>query len=502
MAKQQEYSIEKLPEVVADWARAVPQVANALLKASAHRLLEQDVFIGDTLLLRGIKFRWRYFIVKDGEKGFCFFVKNVPGRVVFKTLVSFEVGPVIAEPRISELTLEQIDHRIILPPFVVVRPTEDQLKESKGMLGNDADLKKNSVLFMLGPHGEDLLAVKNPEGGIEGARICYKHDGKDEEVRQSGNKLWPLAPFLALIDAIQSWAAGDFETGHEEALTPPKPEDATECARILNRIIRAYCEAVNEVDNGSRPVLSDLLEKMQTRYGVRDFRADVILQLRPDGTLAGKDEEEEEKKDEPERYEGVEEEYEDEYEREFFRDEKEEEEEREGKKRLFQLLMRVRLRPHDQGERATVAIGPPDFLVSGDLFNEFWKSLLEEDVIKRLGDELGVTEEDIRSFIKTYGLAGSVFRVNREDGKDTDILILSGLLADRCRLVILRGIFEVKATVPEVKVLRRKIIGTPLIKRVFVGEPDPAAFGLDTNTVEYFLELITAIKRWVGVLPS
>ena len=443
------FPIESLPEETKALALGVPRAAGELLKISSERLILPTWPIGECMVLRHVKFRWKFYVAKKGNKVvFFFFSKDRPVRIVLDTTVSFSAVPIPSTEESIPIDSTQIYYRIVLPPFVINRPSPRQLAD----LAPDGATAENTILFQVGSGWQDVFAIKDADLTIWNVKISYR--GEPEDNKQPG-RTWRLSPFLALIDSIRSWISVGFDRGEEDILEVIDGETESEPKHILRLIVDAYISAVNNIQS-KPPRLKRFLEPLTTYYGISDYRARVLLRLKPDGTLASDDE------DDP-----------------------------------FQLLLQIYLSPETTGVKASVAIGPPDFIISGSLHEAFISSLQEESALEELESLLDSSKDEIKNYLSRFGSRSSIFRMKRERDYDTNILVLPGVLAGRRTISILRGRFEVQAASeqPRVKLIQNSM------EKLFAGIPDSASRGLDNDTVRYFLRLVVAIKHWISVLP-
>jgi hypothetical protein len=256
------------------------------------------------------------------------------------------------------------------------------------------------------------------------------------------------------MDSIREWISKGFEQGEEDVLEMPNKDIESEPKNILRLIVAAYISAVTGIQS-KPPRLKPILEPLATKYGILDYQSRVLLRLKKDGKLASED------SDDP-----------------------------------FQLLMKIQLFSNKSRVKARVAIGPPDFIISGRLHEAFISSLHEESALKELEVVFDETKNEIRDYLAIFGSQSSIFRVKRQRQCDTDVLVLPGVLSGKKTVSILRGRFEVYAAPdpPRVKLINNSI------EKIFMGLPDQTSRGLDDHTVEYFLRLVVAIKDWISVL--
>ncbi|MFC1822084.1 hypothetical protein ACFL9T_05205 [Thermodesulfobacteriota bacterium] len=443
------FQIERLPEETKALAQGVRKAAGELLKTSIERLMMPTWPIGECMVLRDVKFWWNFYMAKEGDEVvFFFFQKDRPVRIILDATVSFRAVPIASVEEPIPIDSSQISYRIVLPPFVIAKPSPRQMTE----LAPEGATAENTILFQVGSGWQNVLAIKDAEQGVSGGKISYIGE---TENNQGPSQTWRVIPFLALIDSIRSWISAGFDRGEEELLEMLDVANESDPKRILRLVVQAYISAVNSIQSNP-PKVTSLLEPLVTNYGISGYQAKVLLRLKPNGELAIDDE------DDP-----------------------------------FQLLMHISLSPEKISVKARVTIGPPDFIISGPLHEAFISSLQEESALEEIGRLLGYSKDEIKDYLSRVGTRSSIFRTKRERRSDTDILVFPGMLSGRITLSILRGRFEVHAAddPPRVRLIKNSM------KLLFAGVPSSTSRGLDNDTIKYFLRFVVAIKHWIEVLP-
>jgi len=460
MAEDETYRLEALSGTAAALARAVPHASAELVVASAGALVDPRRPAGATFVLRDSRVRLQLYLARKRTRLHLIFSRPAwPNRVVFNTRLSFQVTPTLAEPA-GALRADEVGYRLVLPRFVIARPTPHQLDT----LAPPGATRRNTVLMAIGPEGRDVLAVKDPDPKRCKAEWRYTLRG----VPSPGAELhghWPLGPFLALTEAIRSWVSSGCEGGDERPMGAPHSDERSEPRRLLYQIVKAYCAAATAVGRTSNkgPRLRGFLEPLAVAYGLGSYEADVVLRLMPDGSLA--------------------------------RDEADD---------LFQLLLRVRVGQEAGRAKAHVAIGPPDFLVSGEMHRAFLDALARDRAVAelrrklaRLDKRLAPSDGAVRRFLADFGPSASVFRTTRAPGTDTDMVLIPGAVGGRRVLVVFHARFVVDVEDEEQPVT----LDGGSVRALYAGAPDPDALAFDREVVRYFLRLIVAVRNWIGVLP-
>ena len=252
----------------------------------------------------------------------------------------------------------------------------------------------------------------------------------------------------------------EFQTGQEVHLQLTQQIRQKVVHTVVRRIAEAYC-TVSRALLSNEEGLPDWLLAMRMDYGVGDFRARVRMRLNEEGELTGADD-----------------------------------------RNPFRLLMTMTLARSARGPLARVAIGPPDFLVTGSLHRLFWEQLIKDDrPLGALRDDIanGVVPPSIRemrAFLRRTGPGAVIFRTNRKGNEDTDILLFRGVVRGREHRLILRAKFRVsqKAGGHEVKIEMGSIKVLHFLPTSFTGST------VEKEAGHYFLRLIAAIQDWMGVI--
>lgn len=443
------FRLRDLPDDMEALVCSVPTAARRLLKASSEPLLIPKEPPGQWLLLRRADFSWKLYLARHKkEVVFFFFREDSPAEVVLDTTVSLSVQAVIRAQEPAPFDESQIQYYVVVPPFVIRRPTPKQLAD----LAPDGATALDTVLFQVGPDREDVLAITDANSGTDRVKLRYR--GGPEELRTPAGT-WRLEPFLGLIRAIRSWVSGGFDQGQYVPMVIANDNVKSMPRSMLRLLTEAYISA----QYGARPEpapLSAILQPLQSDYEISDYQAKVLLRLTPDGEIAR------EHSDDP-----------------------------------FQLLMNVVLTSEATHVRARVSVGPPDFVISGPLHQAFVESLREEKALDELSSLLSATKAEIKDSLSTSGEQCSIFRTKREEDYDTDIIVLPGMKSGKRTLSVVRGKFEVKAKKsPPVVTVKQDSL-----KKLFSGPLTTDARGVDDDMVEYFLRLVKALRNWIGVMP-
>ncbi|NTW38123.1 MAG: hypothetical protein HGB17_18915, partial [Syntrophobacteraceae bacterium] len=110
---------------------------------------------------------------------------------------------------------------------------------------------------------------------------------------------------------------------------------------------------------------------------------------------------------------------------------------------------------------------------------------------------LGAKEAEARRFLREGRDSAVVFRVRWERDKDTDVIVLDGILDDTCVVAMLRGDFSVKATDSDPPVVEL-LSGT--LEALFVGPSQMDEPVVPEDVVGYVLQFAAEIQKWLAVV--
>ncbi|MBL9174749.1 MAG: hypothetical protein JNL10_14525 [Verrucomicrobiales bacterium] len=425
-------------------ASEVPVAARQLGVDSAGGLLP-DLQTGERyVLLRSASFDWQFQLVRREDRYVLLFIRR-PGRneILLRGRVQYRIEPSPDPPRTGDLRPEDLAFRLIRPPFLIPRPTPEELSKFAG----PGATPTNTLLLRL--RGTEVLAITHPGAGPDGADLRYSALGSG---RIRGPR-WPLAPFLDLLNELAAWVGQDLMSGAEEPIRPPfgESDEPNEVWQMVRCLSETYCSITNRTrgtpPNGKRRFLDPLMSD----YGVTGCESEVALLLNTRGAFAQSDDDE-----------------------------------------TLQVLLRLRFQGGSP-PRARLAFGPPDFLVGGELHDAFVPAFLEATPLDELAEALGVTEGQAEEFISTHAPRAFIFRAasRRSSDTDTDLLACSGTLNGRDLGVLLRGDFHVRPGDQGPVVEARG-----LVRIQYAGPLDRNALGLDSEDVNYLLRLLVAIQGW------
>jgi hypothetical protein len=450
--------LDKLPSQISALAGAVPQAGISLVRASIDRLLDPVRGFPTLHFMNEARLAWRFYLAQKESEIFFFFIReDSPVDVVLDTNISFRVAAVSRTDQPTPITAESISKRIVLPPFIKTQPSAQELRD----FAPQGAKWENTLFLTLGPQRQNLLAVMNPKKhnlvGITEPdwwpKLRYSPNGVPGAIEPDNGK-YSLKPFLDLTETLRSWVKNGFDVGPDMPFDVDSLGYQSDVKHILKTIIKAYSEALSQVRMGGTNQ-SKLLLALVGEYEVLDFQARVVLRLRPDGSIAS-----------------------------------------DNKQDPFQLLMLVWMIQEQEKMKTRVAIGPPDFLVSGALYEAFLEALQQKEALTEIATLLNSSSEEVNSLLRAFAKSGVIFRIKREDDGDTDILVLPGVDSGKNAALMLRGKFVVDAAKDPPRVELKK----NTIRNLLFNEPNRESPSVESEAVKYFFRLFDNIKRWIGVL--
>lgn len=373
-----------LPEAVRAITAELVQTQRRVGRASVHQLMLHDEgvpvvrYVGRTRLTS-------LFLLSAESKSVIRLVsrEKARDRPLLRARVSLELTPASFLQQ-SETSARRLSFSIVRPSFVV----RDGAGERGGQeLQSDDD---EMLVLAVGPNALGRLAVVFPGGRRPEPRFFYSAAPSDAYAlieRDAETKTWPLRPFSDLFIAVLAFVRAGFDADDDEpvpALTIGPPD--THLRTIVDTVTRSFVSLREIISTGqTRP------EPGLPVFDLEKFLVEVLLRTTKDGDIAHRD------GDNP-----------------------------------FHLLLQFKWQVLPSADRIRVAIGPPDFLVSGELLDAFCTLFRSDTFAEQMHLVLAEQEwapKRIRGFrddlLQALGAGTcSVFRVNRKREIDTDIVVV------------------------------------------------------------------------------
>ena len=432
--------LAKLPEEITALSSLIPKVGHTFTSTSVDRWFKPSG-LAEINYLRSVVATWRINFSKSGTSTILFIFRRKKEPFVMldaRVSVSIRATSPIEQQRTP--ALDEIQRRVKYPTFFWTDPTDAEVT----LFGPPGATRENAVFFKLGGSGENILGIMNPELGKR-ATLRYSPKRIPGAVEPSNGK-YSLRPFLDLTLTIRDWLAQNKPTTTATQIGGT-PMQTTVVHEILTAFLQAY------VDSNKALKTPEMMEVFQ-EYLIGKYEFALKLRLTADGSLAEKKEEEQ-----------------------------------------FQLVIDAGIGSATPPV-VSVVVEAPDFLVDGPLFDAFFSSLTPPGAVQAIADELHLNPAFVRRFLIAAKSGATIFRSGREDGRDRDIMVLSGDLTGSPSVVIINAEFKVDAdrNPPRVELFENSVNTAR-----FVGS-DPGSAVIGFEFIEYYILLASSIRRWLGAL--
>lgn len=378
--------LEDLPEAYQRLVSALVATNLNLARSGGSRLRYPAPGPAALYLLASASITTRSYLISRSQSVLFFFLPGAATEeIILRLETSFQVraGTLPISPQLEHW---QVPVFLLLPPFFAtgVQPARAALLAKA--LGEDVSkitfLDVGGMLLGAVDTADFRLArVARLDSQAAAAVVCY--------TRVAGSTMekvtlrYEPATFLALVLRIAGWARSEYRSGAPVPLVIPRQAPHLAARRILTAAVRSWILARRSCYPASN---NEVVRKLAPEFGVYDFRAEVVLRLRPDGTLAEKDSED-----------------------------------------SFRLLMSVAPREEINTPGMGVSLGPPDFLVSGKLHQRMMETAMQDAVMTRLFRQSGLPGWQLDLFqkqLRSTSTEAVVFRVERDGDTDRDIFVL------------------------------------------------------------------------------
>ena len=432
--------LTQLPKDITGLARMLPSISSQVTSASVDRWAHEPG-LAEINYLRSVKLDWQLSFSKSGTSKilFIFRRKKMPWVMLAAGVsLTFRVAnPLESRPRPA---IEDVRRLVRFPSFFLANPTQEQLTR----FAPPGATKENTVMFRLGS-GKNTLAITNPELGKK-ATLRYSRGEVPGPVEPQDGK-YSLAQFVDLASTIRDWLANDKPSSAATELTGPPSED-TAVHQILTALLQAYVDS-------SDGLASAIVKDPFIAYVIEGYELSLNLRVREDGSLAEKKEEE-----------------------------------------AFRVIVDAAVTP---GPPPTISVDlePPDFLISGNLFDAFFSALTPEGPVRALAKAAQVNPGFMRLFIAGAKQTATIFRIERDGKRDVDLMILSGELTGSPTTLVIKASFMVKTEKdpPSVELDEDSVE----ILKIVGNASDPTA-QIPFRFVDYYLLLASSLRHWLIAL--
>lgn len=444
-----------LPQSVKAVIKEVLAVQLHIIKTSVRHLDLQTGDLPSIYFLGNMELVWHFFLAAAGESRILLFYRT---KGVERLLLCAKIFLRLTPASSAEFdAVEPTGLRIslVIPPFVVQR-VNDMIRPG----GVPPYGPKDELLVLaVGLDRLSRIAAVFPKGKREKIQLYYSpavNAPYERIIPDSHNGSWPLRPFEDLFLTVHSWVERGFENAgdipvHTLSLGPKGSHLST----IASVVEHSFRELRQTISKAARNTITGI-----PSHDLEAFLAEIILRTRADGNLATKDE------DDP-----------------------------------FHMLLSFRWQSYGDADHLRVAIGPPDFLVSGDLKKSFMDCMRSDEFKEPVKDYLIKNEwpshrislflEDMHSAV----LSGNctVVRVNRRREVDTNIIVIQ-------RRPGIRGwIFAADFVLSPIDSLGKRRVKMDGNLRVLY-EGDSKVDTVGELFVKYFEWLCAEIHQWTKVL--
>jgi hypothetical protein len=346
-------------------------------------------------------------------------------------------NPVEPRPRPA---IDEIHRMVRFPTFFWADPSDSDIST----FGPPGATRDNTVFFKLGS-AQNIFAISNPELE-EDATLRYSPGGVPGPVEPQDGE-YSLAPFLDLTFTLRDWLARDKPSSAAISLTGTPSRD-TPIHEILTTLLQAYVDSNESLAKASS-------DDLFAPYVLDRYDLSLNVRIRADGSLAEKKEDEQ-----------------------------------------FRLVIDATTK-NGPPPVISVDLMPPDFLIGGSLFDAFFSAFLDPSGVQALASELHITPaESLRPFIADAKSTAVIFRIDRDEDHDDDVVVLSGNLRGTQTTLIIKASFRVNADKdpPSVRLLNDEI---RILKISGDGEPTGE---IPFRFVKYYLLLASGLRHWLAAL--
>lgn len=446
--------LSDLPRATEDLAHSTIRAGRSLLGRSAAGVRGESGVPRTVLAVRRAQLTLRFFLARQREEVLFYFVKRQEPslrpleaqlRAVLQAVpppADAPTGPGTAAA--SPASVKPPYCRLMVPPFLVLRPTMEELTRYAPS-GTTAD---NGILFQVGPGDREryVLGIRNPEAEQRAAAVYTT------QTRQPLDH-WPAEPFLAVIESLRLWVAEETKATEEaEIALPSDPRTASDVYAAIYYFAQAYQSLAAEAARVHTEPLPPHLASLEPRYEAQDYTADIALCVDRKGYFATPEE-----------------------------------------RQPISIGMCMTIGRELGGMVVRIMLRPPDFLIAGplrDMFLEQLRSSLPIAVLQTL--ELQQASA-WTNFLDSARERAVVFRIERDKNKDIDVVVLPGVWQGGLRTIILRTNAAVDANAQPI---RMKLAAVALS----YDSMNSSHRRLDDLTVAYFMRLAVAFKSWLSIL--
>ncbi len=377
--------LTKLPDVIADLTARVPGIAQAVTAASVDAWAS-DAWPSVIATLQRVQFDWRIRFVKKESETILFFQVGESEFVSLDATTSLSLlGAWGLEP-LGPLEQKTFHRIVYFPVFLNANPSGDFANTFKPD-GADAS---QTIFFRLGKDGTNILAVASPELGKK-ALLRYSPGGVPG---MSSKNKYPLQAFVDLSMTLRDWVAAGAKIGSPIQVAGPAPRPSAS-QQILTGFVEAYARCINAVR-----IDSSAISPLDQRFRISDYSVQLEMALAADGSLA------ERSKDEKAR-----------------------------------LGVKLTIAGTDPTTVQAVS-AMPNFIVSGQLYDEIFDSLGRSMEAAKFGSVLGEDKVVVMAFADSARSRSAILKSGSANGSTKLLMVLSGEMKGFPKLVIASATYD------------------------------------------------------------
>ena len=436
-------NIRALLSDIPEMMESIPYVGGQMIRSSIGGLYDNNIGALSTFQLGRIRLNWHLYITKKHERVVFFFFRNDVQEEVFIDLeLSLSVAPVA---NLSPILKTDYDVRFIWfpPAFVFVAPPDHVL----GSLGITMDDVKNDYALVLSLNEDEsnIMSVSLHEERT--SHVIHSDRGVRQEMSIDDI---PLSLLFSLYRVIRSWIRGDIKSRPAIEIDTTPDNDMKEVLNTLfqllivsnNQLVYSAAKIDSELDDQSESIYYQLLP----HYMLEEFSGKLHLRLKENGDFATQHE------DKP-----------------------------------FQLRVDLETKWGEDIPEVQVRVVPPDFLVSGTLFDLFVDELRSHSL--DLADKTGISTDKLEQAIELASSHGSIFRIERGRDVDTELFILPLTPRKDGEVLMFSGLFAVQVGDTASVEYRGEF------RNMILDHAKPAP-----EVIRYFVRLLKYMRKWGDII--
>jgi hypothetical protein len=457
-------SIDELPAAYRTLVEGVVRANANLTRSGISKLRYASGRAAAFPLIRSANVRTRVYLGTSQQRvRFLFFRGPVTEDVLLQLDVDFAVNAAPGPARPAPDSGEPVLAFLRIPPFFAspVSPGEWKLLAAK--LG-EKDRRK--VVFLR--IGRTLLGAANP-GEMFVARVARSEPGAAQAAIAFQRILTPgggtaltynyePATFLRLLAAVADWVR-DPTAGDLWPVALPSLASPLAAERIAAAAVRGWVESRNACPSRCA---DRLVAAFLPPFEVDGFRGEVVLRLKQDGTLA------ERRRDD-----------------------------------VFRLRLSVAAGEKTGRPRVEMSLQPPDFLVSGKLYERLVETLRNDAVVRTLFNDSGMpaaARARFTAWVREASRDCFVFRAKKEGEEDTDMFVLRALWEQVQRVAVL--LIQVRITASGAGDYQVRFVDAPGSMEVCYSDLPGFRDRKDPHVPEYVLKLVHQLGNWIRALGA